>query len=128
MPPLVLKCHQSSQQGGVFWIKHGLEIIILSKINNLDHEITDTLGDSDGATLGKELLWGAYACFNYFINWTVNFFNELLAMKSVSEFKAWNLILEYWMTYFIERRKVRMECLLLSLANLDVTSVHCTSI
>jgi hypothetical protein len=45
-------------------------------------------------------------------------------MKSVSDTEAWNLILECWMAFFIELRKVRMECSSLSLAGLDVTSVR----
>jgi hypothetical protein len=124
MLPLVRKRHQWSQQGGVFGIKRSLEMNILSKVNSLEHEIRDTLGDTEGATLAREYLRASYACFNDFINWTENFFNELIAMKSVSDTEAWNLILECWMAFFIELRKVRMECSSLSLAGLDVTSVR----
>jgi hypothetical protein len=122
MLPLVRKRHQWSQQGGVFGIKRSLEMNILSKVNSLEHEIRNTLGDSEGASLAKEFLRASYACFNDFINWTENFYNELLAMKSVTESEAWNLILECWMAFFIELRKIRMECSSLSLAGLDVTS------
>jgi hypothetical protein len=94
MLPLVRKRHQWYQQGFVIGIKRSLEMNVLSKVNILENETRDTLCDNDGATLAREYLCIYYACFNDFINWTENFFNELILMKSVYAIEAWNLILE----------------------------------
>jgi hypothetical protein len=120
--PLVKNRESWSSKGGLFGMKRELERNISSKVSAIDIDINSTLGPGLAADLAKEYLRASHGCFNDFVNWTENFFHELQAMASVSEAEAWALILDCWMTFFIDLRKIRMECSSLSLAGLDADS------
>jgi hypothetical protein len=120
--PLVKNRASWSSKGGLFGMKRELERNISSKVDAINVEITATLGNGKAADLAKEYLRCSHGCFNDFVNWTENFFHELQAMACVSEEEAWSLILDCWMTFFIDLRKIRMECSSLSLAGLEADS------
>jgi hypothetical protein len=120
--PLVKNRESWSSKGGLFGMKRELERNISSKVSAIDIDIHSTLGTGPAADLAKEYLRASHGCFNDFVNWTENFFHELQAMASVSEDEAWALILDCWMTFFIDLRKIRMECSSLSLAGLEADS------
>jgi hypothetical protein len=122
MLPLVKKREFWSSKGGMFGMKRELERNISSKVSAIDLEIRDTLGSGPAADLAREYLRASHGCFQDFVNWTENFFHELQAMASVSEEEAWALILDCWMTFFVDLRKIRMECSSLSLAGLEPDS------
>jgi hypothetical protein len=122
MLPLVKKREFWSSKGGMFGMKRELERNISSKVSAIDLEIRDTLGSGPAADLAREFLRSSHGCFQDFVNWTENFFHELQAMASVSEEEAWALILDCWMQFFIDLRKIRMECSSLSLAGLEPDS------
>jgi hypothetical protein len=120
--PLVKNRESWSSKGGLFGMKRELERNIASKVSAIDIDIHSTLGTGPAADLAKEYLRASHGCFNDFVNWTENFFHKLQAMASVSEDEAWALILDCWMTFFIDLRKIRMECSSLSLAGLEADS------
>jgi hypothetical protein len=122
MLPMVKQRSYWYSQGGMFGLKRDLDRNIQSKVAALDADIRDTLGDGQGADLAREYLRASHLCYTDFVSWTENFFYELQAMTEVSEAEAWNLILECWLAFFIDLRKIRMDCSSLSLAGLDVSS------
>lgn len=63
-------------------------------------------------------------CFNDFVNWTEDFFHELQSMSACSEDEGWQLILECWLTLFIDLRNIQMNCASISLAGLEMGSTR----
>jgi hypothetical protein len=122
MLPMVKKRSQWCHQGGMFGLKRDLDRDISSKVNSLDAEIRDTLGEGLGADLAREYLRALHGCYNDFVTWTENFYFELQAITDVSKSEAWSLILECWLAFFIDLRGIRMSCSSLTLAGLDVSS------
>jgi hypothetical protein len=123
LPRMVKKQSQWCHQGRMFGLKQDLDRDISSKVNSLDAEIHNMLGDGLGANLAHKYQRASHRCYNDFINWTENFYFELQAITDVSESEAWNLILECWLAFFIDLlHAICISGSLLTLAGLDVSS------
>jgi hypothetical protein len=124
MLPLVKKRDMWFAQGGMFGLKGELDREVNDKVFALQSEIRETLGSSEGGQLASQFLQASQQCFNDFMNWTESFFQELLAMSQVSKDEAWKLVLQCWIAFFTDLRKIRVSCSTLSLAGLEKDSLR----
>ena len=68
-----------------------------------------SLGNSKGRALATTFLQQSYTCFTEFVNWTENFYREVLHTSKVDEKEAWNLVLHCWLGFFHDLRTVRVK-------------------
>ena len=107
-----------SSEGGMFGLKVDLERELQEQVTRFQVEITDTL-DGEAQSLASSYLTDSYRCFTEFVNWTESFFMELQAMSAVGEDEAWQLILKCWLAFFVDLRKIRMQCSSLNIGGLE---------
>ena len=109
MLPAVKSREKWSSNGGMFGLKKDISSSIGEQVITLQAEIDATL-TGEAKSLATAYLSESFQCFNEFVTWTESFFYELQSMASVEEDEAWTLILKCWLAFFIELRKIRMQC------------------
>ena len=109
-----------SSEGGQFGIKVQLSRELEEQVTRFRVEIDTSLED-DAKNLANAYLMESHRCYCDFVNWTESFFMELQAMSSVGEGEAWELILKCWLAFFVDLRKIRMQCSSLNIGGLDST-------
>ena len=109
MLPAVKSREKWCSNGGMFGLKKDLVASIGEQVITLQGEIDATL-DGEAKSLATACLSESHRCFSEFVTWTESFFYELQSMASVDEDEAWTLILKCWLAFFVELRKIRMQC------------------
>ena len=122
--PLVKNRESWVSQGGAEGMKRMLDMEIINKVQGIQKEIFMTLGSSRGASLAQRYLTESHACYMEFGNWTESFYHELIAMSHIDPKEAWTLILQCWLAFFKDLRKIRIDCSALSPAGLDPDSAE----
>ena len=95
-----------------------LELEVSDKVQSLEHNIELTLDGTQGRDLAKRYLDASQKCFGKFVLWTEKFYKEICATSKVEAKDAWYCLLECWMGFFHDLRRVRVDCASVSPAGL----------